>query len=468
MDLRPARTDEAGTVGIVGDEEPVELDPLRRHALAELLDRPPTLFGVAGKRPVVGVDPCLLVAAGHEGAGRQGPGRRHDIGRERQGDTHLEEVALGDESVRAGVVVVGGTGVHGPEMDGSVGRRLGHGAPDQSGHDCVIGAVSPGGGIRGDVEHGGAVLGGREQGEPDESAPVAGEHGAVLRRRRARMRDGEQLRLRECSVAACPRRPGPGAQESSARTVSPRWSRSTVTMCSTSTPANVTRYRERVAKPRTPKGRARLTVERLAERYPGTARQLCALDFQNPFQLLVATILSRAVHRCTRVNMVTPVLFAAYPDPASLAVANPEDVEEIIRSTGFFRSKTKSLVGHGRCRRAIATAARSRRELEELVTIPGVGRKTGNVVRSVAFGLPGLPVDTHVLRVSQRLGLLEGLAPAEQHDAVKVERQLNELIPAADRGAFSLRVILLGRETCVARKPLHAACPLADFCPSVR
>ncbi len=237
-------------------------------------------------------------------------------------------------------------------------------------------------------------------------------------------------------------------------------------MCSTSTPANVTRYRERVAKPRTPKGRARLTVERLAERYPGTARQLCALDFQNPFQLLVATILSA---QCTdaRVNMVTPVLFAAYPDPASLAVANPEDVEEIIRSTGFFRSKTKSLIG-------MAAAVSDRyggevpRELEELVTIPGVGRKTGNVVRSVAFGLPGLPVDTHVLRVSQRLGLLEGLAPAEQRDAVKVERQLNELIPAADRGAFSLRVILLGRETCVARKPLHAACPLADFCPSVR
>ena len=101
-------------------------------------------------------------------------------------------------------------------MDGSVGRRLGHGAPDQSGHDCVIGAVSPGGGIRGDVEHGGAVLGGREQGEPDESAPVAGEHGAVLRRRRARMRDGEQLRLRECSVAAC--RVGPVQERGELRT----------------------------------------------------------------------------------------------------------------------------------------------------------------------------------------------------------------------------------------------------------
>ncbi len=221
-----------------------------------------------------------------------------------------------------------------------------------------------------------------------------------------------------------------------------------------------------MAKPRTPKGRARLVVERLAERYPGTATELCALEHKDPFQLLAATILSA---QCTdaRVNMVTPVLFAAYPDAASLAAANPERVEEIIRSTGFFRSKTKSLIG-------MAGAVTDRyggevpRELEELVTIPGVGRKTGNVVRSVAFGLPGLPVDTHVLRVSQRLGLLEGLTPAEQRDAVKVEHELNALIPAAERGAFSLRVILHGRETCVARKPHCAACTLADFCPSVR
>ncbi len=221
-----------------------------------------------------------------------------------------------------------------------------------------------------------------------------------------------------------------------------------------------------MAKPRTPKGRARLVVERLAGRYPGTATELCALEHKDPFQLLAATILSA---QCTdaRVNVVTTVLFAAYPDPASLAAANPEDVEEIIRSTGFFRAKTKSLIG-------MAGAVADRyggevpRELDELVTIPGVGRKTGNVVRSVAFGLPGLAVDTHVLRVSQRLGLLEGMAPAEQRDAVKVEHQLNALIPAAERGAFSLRVILHGRETCVARKPRCAACPLADFCPSIR
>jgi endonuclease III len=221
-----------------------------------------------------------------------------------------------------------------------------------------------------------------------------------------------------------------------------------------------------VAKPRTPKGRARLTMERLAARYPGTAKELCALDFEDPFQLLTATILS-AQSTDVRVNMVTPALFAKYPDAAALAAANPEDVEELIRSTGFFRSKTKSLIGM-----ASAVAERFGDEvppaLDDLVTIPGVGRKTANVVRSVAFGLPGLPVDTHVLRVSQRLGLTEGIPAAAQRDAVKVEQALNAVVPPAERGAFSLRMILHGRETCVARTPRCAICPLADFCPSVR
>jgi endonuclease-3 len=207
-------------------------------------------------------------------------------------------------------------------------------------------------------------------------------------------------------------------------------------------------------------------TERLAELYPGTATELCALDFKDPFQLLAATILS-AQSTDARVNMVTPDLFAAYPDAASLAAANPEDVEGIVRSTGFFRAKTRSLIGM-----AAAVAERFGgevpTELEELVTIPGVGRKTGNVVRSVAFGLPGLPVDTHVLRVSGRLGLLDGLAPAQRSDAVKVEHELNSFVPAPERGAFSLRMILHGRETCVARKPRCDACVMADFCPSVR
>jgi len=234
----------------------------------------------------------------------------------------------------------------------------------------------------------------------------------------------------------------------------------------TSTWVKVTRYVEPVAKPRTPKGRARLAMQRLAERYPGTAAELCALDFGDPFQLLAATILS-AQSTDARVNMVTPALFAAYPDAAALAAADPEQVEEIIRSTGFFRAKAKSLIG-------MATAVSERfggqvpTALDDLVKIPGVGRKTGNVVRSVAFGLPGLPVDTHVLRVSERLALTEELPEAARGDAVKVEHVLNAFIPAAERGPFSLRVILHGRQTCLARRPRCDACPLSDFCPSVR
>jgi endonuclease-3 len=237
-------------------------------------------------------------------------------------------------------------------------------------------------------------------------------------------------------------------------------------MSRASTAANVTRYRDPVAKPRTAKGRARLTTERLAEDFPGTAAELCALDFKDPFQLLAATILS-AQSTDARVNMVTPALFAAYPDAVSLAAANPEKVEELVRSTGFFRAKTRSLIG-------MATAVADRFDgevppaLADLVTIPGVGRKTGNVVRSVAFGLPGLPVDTHVLRVSERLHLTEALPAPARRDAVKVELELNGMIPAAERGAFSLRVILHGRSTCVARKPRCGACSLADFCPSVQ
>ena len=192
-----------------------------------------------------------------------------------------------------------------------------------------------------------------------------------------------------------------------------------------------------------------MVAERLAEEFPGTAEELCALQHETPFQLLAATILSA---QCTdaRVNLVTPSLFAAYPDPAALARADPEKVEEIIRSTGFFRAKTRSLIG-------MASALVERfdgqvpTELSDLVTVPGVGRKTGNVVRSVAFGLPGLPVDTHVLRVTKRLGL------TELDDPVKVELALNALIPAAGRGAFSLRVILHGRATCTRASPAAAS-----------
>ena len=213
-----------------------------------------------------------------------------------------------------------------------------------------------------------------------------------------------------------------------------------------------------VARPRTPAGRARRASLRLAGEFPGSARDLCALDHADPFQLLVATILSA---QCTdeRVNLTTPAVFARYPDPEALAHADPTELEGLIHSTGFFRAKARNLIG-------MATAVVEHfggvvpSAMRDLVTLPGVGRKTANVVRSVAFDLPGLPVDTHVQRLSGRLGL------TGETDPVRVERALNPMIPAAERGVFSLRLILHGRATCTARRPYCERCILADFCPT--
>jgi endonuclease-3 len=196
---------------------------------------------------------------------------------------------------------------------------------------------------------------------------------------------------------------------------------------------------------------------RLTEEYPDAR---CELDHRNPYELLAATILSA---QCTdaRVNMVTPTLFGRYPTPEDLAVARPDDVEDIVRSTGFYKNKTRSLIGM-----AQALVERFGGEvpssMADLVTVPGVGRKTANVVRSVAMDLPGLPVDTHVGRLSLRLGL------TTETDPVKVEHELNAMVPAADRGRFSLLLILHGRRVCVARKPRCEACVLNDFCPTSR
>ena len=199
-------------------------------------------------------------------------------------------------------------------------------------------------------------------------------------------------------------------------------------------------------------------VERLRQEYPGSARELCALVHASPFQLLAATILSA---QCTdeMVNKVTPALFTRYLTPTDLAEADPAVVEELIHATGFFRQKTKSLIG-------MATAVRDQfdgdvpTELDDLVRLPGVGRKTGNVLRSVAFDLPGLPVDTHVGRLATRLKL------TSETDPVKVELDLNGLIAPDARGGFSLRLILHGRRVCGARRPRCEDCVLADICPS--
>jgi endonuclease-3 len=192
--------------------------------------------------------------------------------------------------------------------------------------------------------------------------------------------------------------------------------------------------------------------------YPGDARALCALEHDGPFQLLVATILS-AQTTDERVNQVTPTLFARYPRPADLADANPDDVEKIVYATGFFRAKTRSIIGMAR---AVDDefGGQVPARMEQLVRLPGVGRKTANVVLSVGMGKPGLPVDTHVGRLARRLGL------TQETDPVKVEHDLNALVPPGERGAFSLRLILHGRRVCVARRPRCEDCVLNDFCPS--
>lgn len=214
-----------------------------------------------------------------------------------------------------------------------------------------------------------------------------------------------------------------------------------------------------MAQPRTPKGRARETLALLTQEYPGEAQDLCALIYDNPFQLLAATILS-AQTTDEMVNSVTPALFARYPTPAELVDADPSEVERLVHPTGFFRAKTRSLLG-------MAAALEERyggevpTSMADLVTIPGVGRKTANVVRSVAFGLPGLPVDTHVGRLSRRLGL------TIETDPVKVEVDLDAIVASRERGGFSLRLILHGRRVCGARKPRCDSCILAPFCPKV-
>jgi endonuclease-3 len=228
----------------------------------------------------------------------------------------------------------------------------------------------------------------------------------------------------------------------------------------TGRPDGACRPLRRVAGPRTPKSRAREAAARLATEYPGTARELCALDFSTPFQLLVATVLS-AQTTDERVNMVTPAVFARFPTPADLGGADPDELETLIHSTGFFRSKAKSLIGLGR-----ALDERFGGEvpaaMEDLVTLPGVGRKTANVVLSVGFELPGLPVDTHVTRLTGLLGL------TDSNDAVRIESDVCALLPKSEWGAFSLRLILHGRRVCVARRPRCAECVLADFCPSAQ
>lgn len=201
--------------------------------------------------------------------------------------------------------------------------------------------------------------------------------------------------------------------------------------------------------------RVRRIIARLAERYP---HPRVPLRHRNAFELLVATILSA---QCTdaMVNRVTPQLFARFRTPEDFARADPRELEALIRPTGFFRQKTQALQAMSRALLE-RFGGRVPRTMEELVTLPGVGRKTANVILGGYYGVPGVVVDTHVRRLSQRLGL------TAHDDPDEIEQDLMRLVPREEWSAFSLRLIFFGREVCTARNPLCSACPLADLCPS--
>jgi endonuclease-3 len=194
----------------------------------------------------------------------------------------------------------------------------------------------------------------------------------------------------------------------------------------------------------------------LAKLYPDAH---CALHYGNPLQLLIATILSA---QCTdvRVNMVTPSLFARYADAAAFADADIAELEKAIQSTGFFRNKAKNIKAC--CRQIVDKhGGNVPGTMEELVPLPGIGRKTANVVLGNAFDVPGITVDTHVSRLSQRMGL------TKQQDPEKIERDLMELIPKKEWTMFSHRMIFHGRQVCIARKPNCEGCKLAGDCPKI-
>jgi endonuclease-3 len=203
------------------------------------------------------------------------------------------------------------------------------------------------------------------------------------------------------------------------------------------------------------KARAHKIAGALAAEYPDAH---CMLDHGNPFELLVATILAA---QCTdeRVNKVTPDLFRRFPTPREMAAADIGDLEGLVRSTGFFHNKAKSIKGAAQ---ALVSRFPGRfpGTMDDLLTLPGVGRKTANVVLGTCFGAPAIVVDTHFRRVTQRLGL------AKSSDPDEIERELAALLPPAQWTGFSHAVTFHGRRCCAARKPDHARCPVADLCDS--
>jgi endonuclease III len=209
--------------------------------------------------------------------------------------------------------------------------------------------------------------------------------------------------------------------------------------------------------PRLPRGastRALLTVERLKQLYPAVTE----LAYQNPFQLLIATILS-AQTTDKMVNLVTPKLFARYPTALDLAAANPAEVETIVMPTGFYHVKARRIIDASR-KLVELFAGEVPSSMEDLLEVPGIGRKTANVILGAGFDKPGFAVDTHVIRLTNRLKLVS------TRDPVKIERQINSMVPQEEWTGLSLRLILHGRRVCIALRPRCEECVLNDFCPS--
>jgi len=203
------------------------------------------------------------------------------------------------------------------------------------------------------------------------------------------------------------------------------------------------------------KVRAKVIYRQLSKSYPNVR---CELDYKNAFQLLVATVLSA---QCTdkRVNQTTPALFKKYPNPQKMAKADLRDIQKLVKSTGFFRAKAKNIIGlSNKIMEEFEGKVPS--NLEDLITLPGVGRKTANVVLGHAFGIPGITVDTHFGRLSRRFGW------SKQNNPVKVEFEVGELIPEKEWTNLSQRMIWHGRRVCHSRKPACGACALAKLCPS--
>jgi endonuclease-3 len=197
-----------------------------------------------------------------------------------------------------------------------------------------------------------------------------------------------------------------------------------------------------------------LTVERLKELYPAATE----LSFESPFQLLIATILS-AQTTDKMVNLVTPKLFALYPAAFDLAAANPADVEAVIKPTGFYHVKARRIIAASRKLVELFDGVVPA-TMEDLLKIPGIGRKTANVILGAGFDVPGFAVDTHVIRLTNRLKLVSSRDPA------KIERQVTAMVPPEEWTGLSLRLILHGRRICIARRPRCEECVLNDFCPS--